>query len=152
MWDLWICWSLVRLKFLLPDTFTWAISADDVRRAAIHHLNDCRADSSTITRTPFQKAYNTDDNLFSWMSDPSHKYEFARHNACIRATIEWNSPESLLQSLSNTFVQSVVYSSFRFWLDFNPTRKCYRWCRRGNWKAHNDSCKSIFPFKNCHPR
>lgn len=85
------------------------MSADDVRRAAIYHLDDCRIDLPTPTRTPFQRAYNTDDNLFSWMSDPSHQYEFARHNACIRATIEWDSPESLLQGLSEHLCTVVVH-------------------------------------------
>ncbi|KAF5363485.1 hypothetical protein D9756_001037 [Leucocoprinus leucothites] len=78
--------------------------ADDVRRASIYHLEDCRtsSDPSAHARTSFQKAYNTSDNLFTWMSDPAHIYEFSRHNACIRATMKWASPESLLQGFDWT--------------------------------------------------
>jgi hypothetical protein len=77
-------------------------SADEVRRAAIYHLDDCRISSNLPQPklTAFQKAYNCDGNMFTWMHDPSHKYEFTRHNACIRATIRLDPQETLLQGSS----------------------------------------------------
>ncbi|XP_006460444.1 hypothetical protein AGABI2DRAFT_142674 [Agaricus bisporus var. bisporus H97] len=75
------------------------ISASDVAKASLYHLEDVRTTGELYPspiRTPFQKALNTSEDLFSWMHNPEHKYEFSRHNACIRATTRWNASEALL--------------------------------------------------------
>ncbi|KAF7775852.1 hypothetical protein Agabi119p4_4245 [Agaricus bisporus var. burnettii] len=73
--------------------------ASDVAKASLYHLEDVRTTEElypSLKRTSFQKALNTSEDLFSWMHNPEHIYEFSRHNACIRATTRWNASEALL--------------------------------------------------------
>ncbi|KAF9449490.1 S-adenosyl-L-methionine-dependent methyltransferase [Macrolepiota fuliginosa MF-IS2] len=72
--------------------------AEDVAKASLYHLDDVRAggEPHNLAQTPFQKAFRTDGNLFNWMHDPAHQYEFTRHNACIRATARWDTSETLV--------------------------------------------------------